>query len=257
VAFDATGYVAHHASHYYALRTGRPLRRYAKLSAACEVPSLLYLAGLTGEAPAPERGEFAALLRQTWAQQPFQELLADAGYDGEANHRLAREGYGVRSLIPPTRGRPRRRPPAGRYRRRLARRFPRRAYGQRWLIETAFSQDKRRFGEALSARSVAGRNRQLRLRLLVHNLARLLCAGDSFQLSNPTYYQDGLRRFTGSSLVQLSGDREEAGRGGKEVGHVSERSRQAGGRSGAVGEKRKGEGCREKGVGEGTSSNRK
>lgn len=183
MAFDATGYVAHHASHYYALRTGRPLRRYAKLSAACEVPSLLYLAGLTGEAPAPERGEFAALLRQTWAQQPFQELLADAGYDGEANHRLAREGYGVRSLIPPTRGRPRRRPPAGRYRRRLARRFPRRAYGQRWLIETAFSQDKRRFGEALSARSVAGRNRQLRLRLLVHNLARLLCAGDSFQLS--------------------------------------------------------------------------
>ena len=46
-------------------------------------------------------------------------------------------------------------------------------YGQRWQIESAFSQDKRRFGSAVAGRDTPARSRQLHLRLLVHNLALL------------------------------------------------------------------------------------
>ena len=95
--------------------------------------------------------------------------LGECGYDGEHNHRLCRDVLGIRSSIiklNPRNGL--RKAPAGKYRAQLWRRFPRQLYGQRWLIESAFSRNKRLLGQALRARST--QSRECLLRVLVHNL---------------------------------------------------------------------------------------
>jgi len=77
-------------------------------------------------------------------------LLADADFDGEWVHEHVRS-YGIRTLIPPERGRPSDKAPAGRWRRWMRQQFRRfkAKYGQRWQTEAVNSMIKRRLGSAL------------------------------------------------------------------------------------------------------------
>jgi hypothetical protein len=101
-------------------------------------------------------------------------VAADAGYDSESNHDIARRDMGVRSIIPPTIGRPTDKPPSSRYRRLMKQRFARgadkAAYGQRWQVETVNSMIKRNLGSALRATTARRRSRELLLRCIVHNI---------------------------------------------------------------------------------------
>ena len=104
----------------------------------------------------------------------FGAVVADAGYDGEPNHRIAREIFGIRSIIPPNTGRPTNKPPPARYRRQMYFRFKRRAdkktYGQRAQSETLNSMIKRNMGSALRAVTPRRRSRELLLRVITHNI---------------------------------------------------------------------------------------
>lgn len=101
-------------------------------------------------------------------------VVADAGYDSEANHRIAREDMGVRSIISPGIGRPTSKLPTGRWRRHMARRFARKAdqehYGQRAQSETVHSMIKRNQGSALRSRTPERRKQEMLLRVLTHNI---------------------------------------------------------------------------------------
>jgi hypothetical protein len=98
---------------------------------------------------------------------------------------VAREGLGIRSTVIAlnrrgrfrARSRGRRRLPVGKYRRQMARRFPRRKYGQRWQAESVISRIKRRLGAALRGRSDPSGQRESDLRVLTHNL--MILAGSS------------------------------------------------------------------------------
>ena len=109
--------------------------------------------------------------------------VADAGFDSEANHRLARQDLGVRSIIPPDAGRPTAQPASTHYRRLMQQRFRRKAdqkcYGQRWQAETVNSMLKRTdlvFSAALRARTARPRSKELFLRVVTHNLMILAAA---------------------------------------------------------------------------------
>ena len=171
VAIDSTGYENGHTSAYYGRRCGIRKHRFPKVTALMDTRSHLYLSGVMNEGPFPDHREFAPAVSAAHRRVAFVVLLADAGYDSEHAHRLVRETLGARSVIPATSGRPTTRPPTGTYRRRMARRFPNKTYGQRRQIESAFSQDKRRFSSSVAGRDTTARSRQLHLRLLVHNLA--------------------------------------------------------------------------------------
>lgn len=119
----------------------------------------------------------SALLGVRWDR-----VLADAAFDAEHNHRLARDRLGVRATVIPVfrrGGGPG--PVGGRYRSQMVRRFrPKpqgsrhtRVYGQRWQVESAFSRHKRRLGSALFGRSDASRARECYLRVLTHNIMLL------------------------------------------------------------------------------------
>ena len=174
-AIDSTGYEAGRTSSYYGKRCGFKKSRYPKLTVVCDTKSYLYLSAVVDRGPLPDDREFQRAVREAFWLQPFDELLADAGYDSEWNHWYLREHLGVRSVIPPTRGRPTQKLPEQKYRRMMVSQFPKDRYGKRWHVESCFSQDKRRFGWQISAAGYWPQNRQLLLRVLVHNIAILLC----------------------------------------------------------------------------------
>jgi Transposase DDE domain len=105
--------------------------------------------------------------------------VADAGYDSEANHQLAKREMGVRAIIPPRSGRPTHKPPPPdqplrrAMHRRFARKLDRALYGQRWQSETVNSMIKRNLGSALRARTTTHRRHELLLRVLTHNIMLL------------------------------------------------------------------------------------
>jgi hypothetical protein len=99
-------------------------------------------------------------------------------YESEGFHCLCRDELGIQSIIPTTdRGRPRAdgkpRPVRVKYRKLMKQRFPKKTFGQRWQIETVFSMLKRNMRAALRARNYRSQTREIRLRILTHNLAIL------------------------------------------------------------------------------------
>ena len=128
-----------------------------------------------------------ALLQAQWnlpGDRGIDRLLADGGYDSEANHRTAREDLGIRSTVIALnrRGKGKDRKPSRRkwartrYRRQMYRRFHCRKYRQRWQAESVISRFKRRLGFALRGRSDDSRERELNMRTATHDLM-LLAAG--------------------------------------------------------------------------------
>jgi hypothetical protein len=185
-AIDSTGLETRHVSAYFTHRCGRHeghvKHRYPKVSAICDTSNHLILGAVIDRGPKPDHVEDEATLVAALVQQRFGILLGDAGYESERFHSVCRKDLGVRSVIPTTqRGRPRADGQAkavtGHYRRLMQRRFPKKLYGQRWQIETVFSMIKRNLGSALRARRYHTQTREIRLRILTHDLAilRRLC----------------------------------------------------------------------------------
>jgi Transposase DDE domain len=173
---DSTGLESRHCSAYYTRRCqrhhGHLKHRYPKLSAVVDTRSHLFLAAVVDRGPRPDDLEFHRVVLQARVRMPFQTLLADAGYDAEPHH-VFLERLGIRGIIPPARGRPLKNPrqtPGGRHRAALARRWPKRHYGQRWQIETDFSMIKRLLGSAVRARRRYTTDREILLRVLTINL---------------------------------------------------------------------------------------
>ena len=125
--------------------------------------------------PAPDYTDFGPLITQAHQRIPLHRVLADAGYDSEANLQLALETLRIPQCIIRLHRRNRgRKWPLAPLRRALRRCFPRLLYRQRWLIESQISAHKRRLGSILFGRLQATRFAQALIRILVHNLALLL-----------------------------------------------------------------------------------
>ena len=200
VAIDSTGLFCGHASRYFEQRRAKAsesthrARAYQKWAAALWTGPQLVVAQLSEPGPCgdywtahgPE--DLPPLAEVALASVPGSTVLADAGYDCEANHVFCRERLGIHALIPAKTRRfvagPRRR-----YRAEMVaalgcstlgvegRAGPVQTYRQRWLVETLMSVVKRKWGEALSARLPAMQERQALVRGLVYNLYRLVVLG--------------------------------------------------------------------------------
>jgi hypothetical protein len=186
VALDSTGLWPAHASRWFEWRAkrGRTPRGWLKWAPALWVEPRLLLAQRVRPGPAGDFGDLVPLATAAHAVLPFERLVADAGYDSEANHRFCREDLGVDSLIPAKKRRSVRVVATTPCRRETVRRLgdpgeagdeeARRAYRQRWKAETVMSVAKRRWGEALSARLDATQEAQALFRGVVYNLNRLV-----------------------------------------------------------------------------------
>lgn len=140
----------------------------------CDADSHFLLTARASQGPFPDFGDFEPLLRDACrtAAKP-RAIAADAGFDSEASHELARDELGVRSLISPTHGRPTDKAPSTRYRRPMKRHLHNSRYAQRWQAETVFSMIKLCSGEVVDARTYWRRCRLLLLKTLTHIIAIL------------------------------------------------------------------------------------
>jgi hypothetical protein len=159
-------------------RRRRKVAAMPKLSVAVAGACHLVVAAKVRTGNGSDAPDFKPLLSGACRRAAVKTAVSDSGYDSEDNHRIAREELGVRSIIPPGIGRPSKKPPSGRWRRHMARRFARKAdkkpYGQRAQSETVHSMIKRNQGSALRSRTPARRKKEMLLRMLTHNIA-LLC----------------------------------------------------------------------------------
>jgi transposase len=153
---------------------------------ACDTGSHFFSAATVSVGPSNDSPQFRPAMQQASLGVDWDRVLADAAFDSEENHRLAREDLGVRSTVIPLNRRNRgRKRPQTRYRRQMVKRFRkkrrgsrhRRVYGQRWQVESAFSRHKRLLDSALRSRSDESRERECYLRVLTHNIMLLAAAG--------------------------------------------------------------------------------
>ncbi len=185
-AGDSSGFDAHHASRYYVHRRDnrkedekRPKKRvtykhYGKLMIIVCCRSHAILGMVASRGPTPDIDQLDEVMAEVKADVSVKHMVLDAGFDSAHNHRLLREGYTIRSTIPPEHGRPAKDPshlPSDRWRRRMKTHFNRRAYRRRPQVETAISMMKRNLGAALRGKSHFSRMRDLYLRSLTHNIA--------------------------------------------------------------------------------------
>jgi hypothetical protein len=176
-ALDGTGFEARQASDYYLQRReksnksrgARRSPRYPKAGIVCDTDSHLILAVVPDQGPGSDQRHYRKAIDQARANIAIDTMAADAGYDSEASHTYARKTHKIRTLIPPTIGRPTTKPPSGYWRRQMKSRLHRTRYTQRWQIETVNSMLKRLLGSALRARQYWSRCREIFLRALTLN----------------------------------------------------------------------------------------
>jgi predicted enzyme involved in methoxymalonyl-ACP biosynthesis len=97
-------------------------------------------------------------------------MSLDKGYDFEDIHSLTREQLGSIAMIP-LRQRKRKRI-KGVYRRKMVWDFDKDLYHNRNLVETIFSVLKRKYGEEIRAKRYWNQLKEIKFKLLVHNLDR-------------------------------------------------------------------------------------
>jgi hypothetical protein len=160
----------------------RQLSTMPKLSIAVAASCHLIVAAKMRLGNGSDAPDFDELLFRSWKRAAVKTVVADAGYDSEANHRIARQDMNVRSIIAVGIGRATSKLPSGRWRRHMARRFARKAdqklYAQRNQCETVHSMIKRNEGSALRSRTPERRKQEMMLRVLTHNIMLLAKEGE-------------------------------------------------------------------------------
>jgi hypothetical protein len=162
-----------HAGHLKAKRVY--YAHFAKLEVSFDCRSHLILAAQMGRGPRPDVDRFKPLLDATLETSRPKNMLADAGYDSESNHRHARITRKVRSFIPATIGRPTTKPLTGRFRRLMKANLNKDYgnYGQRWQAESGFSMIKRCIADTVQGRTQWSQRRELWLIVITYNILLL------------------------------------------------------------------------------------
>lgn len=181
-AIDATGLECGHISPYFLERChngkiphrNTRLTKWPKLAIIADTKTHLILTALSTYGPCSDCKHFKDALQQLPRDWPIETLLADAGYDSEKNHILAREYYGIKTVIPPKVGCPRKTLPRKKYRREMAMDFDHDSYRQRQQVETVMSMIKRNLGDSLRNHSEKSRNQEMHLLAITHNLMVIL-----------------------------------------------------------------------------------
>ena len=191
LAVDSTAFESHHVSRHYERRKGDKqrvlpggaarsetrsgvVRSLPKLAIAVACGCHLILSAWATTGLGSDHPHFEAVVFDAWRRANVRTVVADAGYDSEANHRLARLDMGLDCLIPARIGRPTDKAPASRHRGEMRDRFAGGSpppYGQRWQVATANSMMKRNYGSALRAATPERREREMLLKVLTHNVA--------------------------------------------------------------------------------------
>jgi len=181
-AIDSTGLQSGHISPYFLQRcsNGRKphlntqMTTWPKMAIIADTRSHVIVSVYPTRGPKSDSAHFKAALSQLPPGMTIEKLLADAGYDSEANHCWARLVCGIKTVIPPKIGSPTKLLPKKPFRREMATHFDAKSYRKRGQVETVFSMLKRNLGYSLRSRSQQSQNSEMYLLAITHNIMVVL-----------------------------------------------------------------------------------
>lgn len=176
IGIDSTGYSPTRASSYYnkRLKKGKKrIKKHLKATIAVETRTQIITASKTRRGPASDHKDFKPVLKKTTRKKRLRRVVADKGYDSEANHKHVRDRLKAESIIP-CRGTSKLSSKIrGFYRRKMHKRLPKKKYHQRSKNETVNSVEKRLMGEGARNRRVQQQNKELSFKHIAYNAHRL------------------------------------------------------------------------------------
>lgn len=178
--FDSTGFDTEHASSYFKWRKDsgdkdkppRWYKKYPKLSISTTPIDMLITSGFITQGPSTDMPYFERLLKRTLESFHPNMIIADAGYDKELNHMIAKE-KNIETIIPCRAYRKGYLPKAP-HRLNMYTNFPKERYGIRWHVETVMSMLKRNLGPRVFGRTFRSQSREISLKMITHNVSIVL-----------------------------------------------------------------------------------
>jgi transposase len=188
-SIDSTGYSLTNASHYYTVtiktrlrsedikpsrgrpRTRRPIRRYLKVTYLVNIKNQKVLAVSIRRGPDNDNKDFIRSFKWIEIYKPVEigMVLADKGYDSEANHRYIREVIGADTIIPARENKSGDYRTRGKYRKEMRAGYDVQTYHKRSISETVNSVLKRKMGDCVRAKKVSNQNREILFMVLTYN----------------------------------------------------------------------------------------
>lgn len=172
-AMDSTGLQTGSASAHFVSRSGQKRKKYVKVSVAILCGALLPASLVVDWGPSNDKVEASALMAESQRRLPGVDVLyADAGYDAEWVHEVAREDWGVMTAIPPVQHK-KDGTVGGHYRSKMTPGWLKAiGYGDRWHVESFFSGMKRTMGWTLGGRSERALFTEATLKVLTYAIRR-------------------------------------------------------------------------------------
>ncbi len=174
VAVDSTGLTPTAVSTFFIKRArdreGFTWRHWLNWTVSVDVERRLILSQLARRGPYNDCAKLRPLLKHArrWVRRGL--VVADAELDSEQNHRYIRKTVRAMSVIPAKRGKCSWKLKG--VRAEMRKKFPKKLYGQRSLIESVFSSVKRKLSARAPGRSVRNQRKQALLLGLAYDIYR-------------------------------------------------------------------------------------
>jgi len=175
-AVDATGFELEDGSYSYLKRKGiaSKQRKSLKLSGCADTDKHLFLSAKIRKSKRHDNVDFKIIIKK--AKKNTKKLIktntADKAYDSEKNHEFAeQEGFEhiapLKNKVPVWKTK-------GRHRKKLRRKFPKKKYHRRSIIENMFFCVKRLCGKVVYAKIWTMQKKEMLAKVLCYNIHRIV-----------------------------------------------------------------------------------